>query len=84
MKGTDSYWQVGTDHAGIATQMVVENNLANEGKTKNDLGREKFLEEVWKWKDYSEGKITAQMKRLGITVEWDKYRFTLTMIFAKA
>ena len=76
MKGTDSYWQVGTDHAGIATQMVVENNLLNEGKSKDDLGREKFLDEVWKWKEYSEGKISSQMKRLGITVEWDKYRFT--------
>ena len=77
MNGTDAYWQVGTDHAGIATQMVVENNLRNEDKTKDDLGRESFVEEVWKWKDYSEGKITSQMKRLGITVEWDKYRFTL-------
>ena len=77
MNGTDAYWQVGTDHAGIATQMVVENNLRNKGKTKDDLGREPFVEEVWKWKDYSEGKITSQMKRLGITVEWDKYRFTL-------
>ena len=77
MNGTDAYWQVGTDHAGIATQMVVENNLRNEGKTKDDLGREPFVDEVWKWKDYSEGKITSQMKRLGITVEWDKYRFTL-------
>jgi len=76
MKGTNSYWQVGSDHAGIATQMVVENNLANEGKTKNDLGREKFLEEIWKWKDFSEDKITSQIKRLGCTVEWDKYRFT--------
>ena len=56
--------------------MVVENNLLNEGKTKDALGREKFLEEVWKWKDYSEDKISSQMKRLGITVEWDKYRFT--------
>ena len=76
MRGTDSYWQVGTDHAGIATQMVVENNLLNEGKSKDGLGREKFLDEVWKWKEYSEGKISSQMKRLGITVEWDKYRFT--------
>ena len=83
MNGTDSYWQVGTDHAGIATQMVVENNLMNEGKSKDDLGREKFLEEVWKWKDYSEGKISAQMKRLGITVEWDKYRFTHDDDFCK-
>jgi valyl-tRNA synthetase len=76
MQGTNSYWQVGSDHAGIATQMVVENNLANEGKTKNDLGRDKFLEEIWKWKDFSEDKITSQIKRLGCTVEWDKYRFT--------
>ena len=83
MNGTDSYWQVGTDHAGIATQMVVENNLLNEGKSKDDLGREKFLEEVWKWKDYSEGEISAQMKRLGITVEWDKYRFTYYDDFCK-
>ena len=83
MNGTDSYWQVGTDHAGIATQMVVENNLLNDGKSKDDLGREKFLEEVWKWKDYSEGEISAQMKRLGITVEWDKYRFTYDDDFCK-
>ncbi len=77
MNGADSYWQVGTDHAGIATQMVVENNLANEGKTKDELGRDKFIEEVWKWKDFSEEKISSQMKRLGITVDWNKYRFTL-------
>ena len=83
MNGTDSHWQVGTDHAGIATQMVVENNLLNEGKSKDDLGREKFLEEVWKWKDYSEGEISTQMKRLGITVEWDKYRFTYDDDFCK-
>ena len=62
---------------GIATQMVVENNLANEGKTKDELGRDKFIEEVWKWKDFSEEKISSQMKRLGITVDWNKYRFTL-------
>ena len=77
MNGADSYWQVGTDHAGIATQMVVENSLANQGKTKDELGRDKFIEEVWKWKDFSEEKISSQMKRLGITVDWDKYRFTL-------
>jgi valyl-tRNA synthetase len=77
MNGADSYWQVGTDHAGIATQMVVENNLANQGKTKDELGRDKFIEEVWKWKDFSEEKISSQMKRLGITVDWNKYRFTL-------
>ncbi|MFL2691844.1 MAG: valine--tRNA ligase [Gammaproteobacteria bacterium] len=77
MNGIDSYWQVGTDHAGIATQMVVENNLINEGKTKDDLGRDKFIEKVWEWKDFSEEKISSQMKRLGITVDWNKYRFTL-------
>jgi Valyl-tRNA synthetase len=84
MNGLDSYWQVGTDHAGIGTQMVVENNLANEGKEKNDLGREKFLEEVWKWKDYSEEKITSQIKSLGSTVEWDKYRFNFDDEFCES
>ena len=84
MSGTDAFWQVGTDHAGIATQMVVENNLANQGKSKDDLGRDDFLKEVWKWKDFSEEKITSQMKRLGITVDWDKYRFTLDDQFCTA
>ena len=77
MNQKSSYWQVGTDHAGIATQMVVENNLRNQGKSKDDYGRDKFVDEVWKWKEFSEDKITSQMKRLGITVDWDKYRFTL-------
>ena len=77
MSGKDSYWQVGTDHAGIATQMVVENNLSKDNKNRVDLGREKFLEEVWKWKGYSEEKITSQIKRLGSTVDWSQYRFTL-------
>ena len=77
MSGKDAHWQVGSDHAGIATQMVVENNLAKKEITRNDLGREKFLEEVWSWKNYSEEKITSQIKRLGSTVDWDKYRFTL-------
>ena len=77
MSGKDSYWQVGTDHAGIATQMVVENNLGKDNKSRVDLGREKFLEEVWAWKGYSEEKITSQIKRLGSTVDWSQYRFTL-------
>ena len=76
MAGKDAYWQVGSDHAGIATQMLVENNLAKKEITRKDLGREKFLEEVWDWKNYSEEKITSQIKRLGSTVDWDKYRFT--------
>jgi valyl-tRNA synthetase len=77
MSGKDSYWQVGSDHAGIATQMVVENNLAKKNISRLDLGREKFLKEVWSWKEFSEEKITSQIKRLGNTVDWDKYRFTL-------
>ena len=84
MSGKDAHWQVGSDHAGIATQMVVENNLAKKEITKNDLGREKFLEEVWSWKNYSEEKITSQIKRLGSTVDWDKYRFTLDEGFNEA
>ncbi len=77
MSGKDAHWQVGADHAGIATQMVVENNLAKKDVTRKELGREKFLEEVWSWKDYSEEKITSQIKRLGCSVDWNKYRFTL-------
>ena len=84
MSGKDAHWQVGSDHAGIATQMVVENNLAKKEITRNDLGREKFIEEVWSWKNYSEEKITSQIKRLGSTVDWDKYRFTLDDGFNKA
>ena len=84
MSGKDAHWQVGSDHAGIATQMVVENNLAKKEITRNDLGREKFLEEVWSWKNYSEEKITSQIKRLGSTVDWDKYRFTLDDGFNEA
>ena len=77
MAGKDAHWQVGADHAGIATQMVVENNLAKKDITRHGLGREKFLDEVWSWKDYSEEKITSQIKRLGCSVDWNKYRFTL-------
>ena len=77
MAGKDAHWQVGADHAGIATQMVVENNLAKKDLTRHDLGREKFLNEVWSWKDFSEEKITSQIKRLGCSVDWNKYRFTL-------
>ena len=84
MSGKDAHWQVGSDHAGIATQMVVENNLAKKEITRNDLGREKFLEEVWSWKNYSEEKIKSQIKRLGSTVDWDKYRFTLDDGFNEA
>ena len=84
MSGKRAHWQVGTDHAGIATQMVVENNLSKKNIDRKDLGREKFLQEVWKWKDFSEDKIQSQIKRLGSTVDWNKYRFTLDDKFSKA
>ncbi len=84
MSGKKSHWQVGTDHAGIATQMVVENNLSKKNIDRKDLGREKFLKEVWKWKDFSEDKIQSQIKRLGSTVDWNKYRFTLDEKFSLA
>ena len=77
MAGKNVHWQVGADHAGIATQMVVENNLAKKDITRLELGRENFLDEVWSWKGYSEEKITSQIKRLGCSVDWNKYRFTL-------
>ena len=84
MSGKKAHWQVGTDHAGIANQMVVENNLSKKNIDRKDLGREKFLQEVWKWKDFSEDKIQSQIKRLGSTVDWNKYRFTLDDKFSKA
>ena len=84
MSGKKAHWRVGTDHAGIATQMVVENNLSKKNIDRKDLGREKFLQEVWKWKDFSEDKIQSQIKRLGSTVDWNKYRFTLDDKFSKA
>ena len=84
LKGIDTHWQIGTDHAGIATQMVVENNLAREGIDKNELGRESFTKKVWEWKNFSEEKITGQIKRLGNSVDWKNYRFTLDDGFNEA
>ncbi len=77
MKGRDTLWQPGTDHAGIATQMVVERQLAEEGKTRHDLGREKFIERVWDWKARSGGTITQQLRRLGASCDWSRERFTM-------
>ena len=77
MRGRDALWQPGTDHAGIATQMVVERQLAAQGKTRHDLGREKFIETVWKWKEESGGVITDQLRRLGASADWDRERFTM-------
>ena len=77
MKGFDVLWQPGTDHAGIATQMVVERMLAKEGLSRHDLGREKFLERVWEWKNKSGGQIVHQLKRLGSSCDWSRERFTM-------
>src|ERR1700722_17713235 len=77
MQGKDVLWQPGTDHAGIATQMVVERLLAKEGKTRHDLGREGFLKRVWEWKAESGGMITTQLRRLGTTPDWGRERFTM-------
>ena len=85
MKGNNTLWQVGTDHAGIATQMVVERKLAKEeGKTRHDLGREAFLEKIWAWKEESGNTITRQLRRLGASVDWDNERFTMDDGFYKA
>ncbi|MEF1174021.1 valine--tRNA ligase [Vibrio sinaloensis] len=78
MKGKNTLWQVGTDHAGIATQMVVERKIAaEEGKTKHDYGRDAFIDKIWEWKGESGGTITKQLRRLGASVDWDRERFTM-------
>ena len=78
MRGRDVLWQPGTDHAGIATQMVVERKLAADGApSRRDLGREEFLRRVWSWKDESGGTIVNQLQRLGVSCDWSRERFTL-------
>ncbi|MBE8717034.1 valine--tRNA ligase [Cellvibrio polysaccharolyticus] len=77
MSGKDTLWQMGTDHAGIATQMVVERRLGAEGVTRHDLGRDAFLNKVWEWKAESGGTITRQIRRLGSSVDWSRERFTM-------
>lgn len=77
MLGKKVLWQPGTDHAGIATQMVVERNLAKEGVTRHDLGREKFIEKVWEWRKQSGGTICRQLRRLGASCDWSRERFTM-------
>ncbi len=84
MRGDNTLWQMGTDHAGIATQMVVERQLAAQGKTRHDLGRDKFVDEVWKWKAESGGHITRQLRRMGASVDWSRERFTLDEGLSKA
>ena len=77
MKGDNTLWQPGTDHAGIATQMVVERQLEAQGKTRHDLGRDTFIEQVWDWKAHSGGQITQQLRRLGASPDWSRERFTM-------
>ncbi|MBA3696439.1 MAG: valine--tRNA ligase [Methylotenera sp.] len=77
MRGDNTLWQPGTDHAGIATQIVVERQLDAQGVSRHDLGRKKFLEKVWEWKEYSGGTITKQMRRLGTSPDWSRERFTM-------
>ena len=77
MRGFEAVWLPGTDHAGIATQVVVERLLLKEGKTRHDLGREKFLERVWQWKEESGGTILKQLKRLGASADWSREAFTM-------
>ena len=84
MKGCNTLWQVGTDHAGIATQMVVERLLDAEGKNRHELGRDKFIERVWEWKKESGGNITRQLRRLGASPDWSRERFTMDDGFYKA
>ncbi|CAB9538731.1 Valyl-tRNA synthetase (EC [Bathymodiolus brooksi thiotrophic gill symbiont] len=76
-KGDQTLWQPGTDHAGIATQMVVERQLAAQDITRHDIGRDKFIDKIWDWKEQSGGIITSQMRRLGASVDWEKERFTM-------
>nr|WP_298968904.1 valine--tRNA ligase [uncultured Halomonas sp.] len=85
MQGNNTLWQVGTDHAGIATQMLVERKIAaEEGKTRHDLGRDAFIDKVWEWKHESGGHITRQLRRMGASVDWSRERFTMDDGFYKA
>ena len=84
MRGHNTLWQPGTDHAGIATQMVVERQLAANGVSRHDLGRDKFLDKVWEWKEESGGTITRQIRRLGSSVDWSRERFTMDAGLSKA
>ena len=85
MQGHNTLWQIGTDHAGIATQMLVERKLANEtGKTRHDLGREAFTDKIWEWKNESGGNITRQLRRLGASLDWSRECFTMDDNFSRA
>ena len=77
MSGKQTLWQTGTDHAGIATQMIVTEQLATEGLTPEDIGREAFIDRVWKWREESGGTISEQMRRMGSSVGWSRERFAM-------
>ena len=77
MQGHATLWQPGTDHAGIASQMVVERRLAAQGTSRHDLGRDTFIDKVWEWKAESGGNITRQLRRMGASVDWERERFTM-------
>ena len=84
MQGYNTLWQPGTDHAGIATQMIVERQLAAQGADKQDLGREAFVDKVWQWKQESGGTISQQLRRMGVSVDWRRERFTMDEPLSKA
>ncbi len=84
MQGHNTLWQAGSDHAGIATQMVVERQLNAEGKTRHDLGREPFVERIWDWKEHSGNTITQQLRRMGTSLDWSRERFTMDEGLSKA
>ncbi|MCL5260140.1 MAG: valine--tRNA ligase [Gammaproteobacteria bacterium] len=84
MRGFNTLWQVGLDHAGIATQIVVEQKLKVEGQDRHELGREKFVEKIWEWKKYSGDTISKQERRLGVSADWSRERFTMDPGLAKA
>ena len=84
MNNYETLWQPGTDHAGIATQAVVEKNLEKKGIKKNDLGREKFIKKVWEWKKDSGGIILDQLKKLGCSCDWSRTRFTMDKDLSRA
>ena len=84
MQGDNTLWQAGSDHAGIATQMVVERLINNEGKTRHDYGRDKFIDRVWEWKEQSGNTITRQLRRMGSSLDWEHERFTMDTGLSKA
>ena len=84
MQGAGALWQMGTDHAGIATQMLVERQLADENLTRHALGRDKFIDRVWAWKEESGGTISKQIRRMGASIDWSRERFTMDDGYANA